>query len=322
MRALALFLAIAAASASPAALSADASPARAAFEKGKAAFEDGDYARAADAFRRAHRLKPNWKLQYNIGQSEAAAKRHGLALQAFEAYLSAGGDDIPLERREEVLAEVRRLRAMVGYAKISAPAGAAVSIDGVERGRAPIRMEIPVAASVRHEASAVLEDGRALSPQAFQVTGGKTAEIELAAKPSTDAPAPPEAPSPPADAPPAAQSDVDRGASPLAVAGWISLAAGAGALAAGAATGGVALSKNRTLEDDCDASGVCFGQKNHDELDARDALATSSTVLLIAGGALAATGATLLIFGAAGGEGEPEVALAPGPLTLAIEGRF
>jgi tetratricopeptide (TPR) repeat protein len=70
------------------------------FKKGIDLFNAEKYEDAASAFRRAYELKPNWKLNYNIGQSEAAAKRLGLALQAFEAYLSQGGDDISTERRD------------------------------------------------------------------------------------------------------------------------------------------------------------------------------------------------------------------------------
>ena len=100
------------------------------FKKGIDLFNSESYEEAAEAFRKAYELKPNWKLNYNIGQSEAAAKRLGLALQAFEAYLSQGGDDIPTERRDEVLKEVERLRKMVGAVEKGemAPAAAAMEL--------------------------------------------------------------------------------------------------------------------------------------------------------------------------------------------------
>ena len=76
----------------------DMSDALKAFENAKVLFHELKYKEAADSFREAYKLKPNWKLLYNIGQSEAAGKRHGLALQAFESYLSQGGDDIEESR--------------------------------------------------------------------------------------------------------------------------------------------------------------------------------------------------------------------------------
>ena len=77
-------------------------------EKAKAAFDEGtkyykaeNYLSAVEAFRRAYKLRPNWKLLYNIAQSEASANRHGTALQAFERYLADGGDQVPQGRMEE-----------------------------------------------------------------------------------------------------------------------------------------------------------------------------------------------------------------------------
>jgi len=96
-------------------------------------FEAQQYSRAAEAFRRAWALKPSWKLLYNIGQAEAAASQYGLALDAFEAYLVEGADDVPAERHEEVLAEIQRLRVLVGVVELSAPGGAELVVDAIER---------------------------------------------------------------------------------------------------------------------------------------------------------------------------------------------
>jgi Flp pilus assembly protein TadD len=52
-----------------------ADDAKRAYEEGVSHFESGRFPEAADAFRKAYELKPIWKLLYNIGQSEAAAKR-------------------------------------------------------------------------------------------------------------------------------------------------------------------------------------------------------------------------------------------------------
>ena len=73
-----------------------------AFERGKYHFERSEFDDAAQAFRLADSLRPNWKIRYNLAQSEAAAKRYGLALEAFEAYLAGGG-----EVRVRVSAKVR-----------------------------------------------------------------------------------------------------------------------------------------------------------------------------------------------------------------------
>jgi tetratricopeptide (TPR) repeat protein len=104
-----------------------------AFDAGKQAFSESRYDDASASFRRAFQLKPSWKIYFNIGQAEAAAKRYGAALEIFERYLAEGGDDIDAERQAEVLKENTRLRGIVGYVKVSAPTGAEISIDGTVR---------------------------------------------------------------------------------------------------------------------------------------------------------------------------------------------
>ena len=49
--------------------------ARKLFHIGTTRFQEARYVEAAEAFREAYELKPNWKLLYNLAQSEAASKR-------------------------------------------------------------------------------------------------------------------------------------------------------------------------------------------------------------------------------------------------------
>ncbi|MDD5307650.1 MAG: tetratricopeptide repeat protein [Deltaproteobacteria bacterium] len=151
--------------------------AKAAFEKGKALFHEGKYTEAAGAFREADRLKPTWKLLYNIGQCEAARKAYGQAIEAFERYLAEGGDVVEPERRDAVLAELDRMRKMVGGVKVKAPAGTQVLIDGEERGRAPLGSDIAVTAGVEHDIRLV-KDGKELLAVKQSVRGGAVIEVE------------------------------------------------------------------------------------------------------------------------------------------------
>jgi tetratricopeptide (TPR) repeat protein len=107
----------------------DAVRAEAAFEEGKRLYHDESFEAAAAAFRKAYELRPNWKILYNIGQSEAASKRYGLAVEAFERYLVMGGDDIDQNRRDEVLEEMEKFRKIVGSIEIKAPDGLVVLVD-------------------------------------------------------------------------------------------------------------------------------------------------------------------------------------------------
>lgn len=92
----------------------------------------------------------DWTLLFNIGQSEAAGKRYGLAYEAFEEYLSRGGNELSAERVELVRAEISRLRELIGAVKILAPSGAIVTIDGLERGSAPLAGSLKIAVAVVH----------------------------------------------------------------------------------------------------------------------------------------------------------------------------
>ncbi|MBN2340653.1 MAG: tetratricopeptide repeat protein [Deltaproteobacteria bacterium] len=295
--------------------------AQTAYKEAKQLFDQEEYARAADKFREAYELKPSWKILFNIGQCEAAAKNHGLALEAFEMFLSEGGDDILNDRREQVISEVDRLRHMVGYIKVNAPKGTEIRIDGRLRGTAPAFMAFPVAAARTHTLEGTL-NGTSLESHEFRVVGAQTLTIELKATEQTQ----------PVAAVPAdeskegtavASSEPDSGdesegdtsattddgdgegnapaettspgdKSKLKLAGWIVTGVGAGALIAGGILGGVALKENSDLKEFC-GNDPCPEKK--DEVASNQTMANVSTVLFVGGGVVAATGVVLLILG-------------------------
>jgi hypothetical protein len=98
----------------------------------------------------------------------------------------------------------------------------------------------------------------------------------------------------------------------LAVHGWWALGVGAALLVAGGATGGAALHLNSELGDAC-PGGSCPPER-HADIDTRDRLAVSSTVLLSAGIAASAVGTLILtIFSRPprNGGSRPKTALSP-----------
>jgi len=147
------------------------------YQQGIENFEKGRHAEAADAFREAHKLRPSWKIFYNIGQAEAAAGRYGLALEYFQKYLVKGRDEIPLERKEYVLAEMRRLKDLVGELKVQAPKDSVVYVDGVNRGTAPLLKPVLVVAGEEHEVVVTLEENEILQKK-FSVWGGSRFEVK------------------------------------------------------------------------------------------------------------------------------------------------
>ncbi len=295
----------------------DKSEAMTAFEEGKTFFRAGNYAEAADSFRKANRLKPNWKLLYNIGQSEAAAKRYGLALEAFEEYLVRGGDEAPEERQQWVQKEVSRLRGMIGSLMVIAPDGAVVMVDGVERGRIPLSGSIKIAAAVDHEVQ--INSGKQnMVTRTVKVSGGEqisvvASEDEAVVKTDED------------DQPmPEEQSDRD----PLWIPGWVTLGAGAAMLGIGVGTGVKMKSLDDALtNDDCFDAGNCIEQYP-DDVDQRDNLQIATIVFLSAGGAAAVAGAVMLILAKKRSDHDQSEQLAILPFSnadlvgIAFNGRF
>lgn len=154
------------------------------FQAGIALFESGQYVEAANRFRAAMKHKASWKMYYNIGQSEAAAQRYGLALEAFETYLVAGGDDVAVAKKDEVLKEIERLRLLVGVIDFRAEEGASLVIDGYVRGTAPLEGVVRVAAGP-HRVQVTMNE-EVIYDKRIKFAGGMTTVID--ATPTAAAP--------------------------------------------------------------------------------------------------------------------------------------
>ncbi|MBN2715735.1 MAG: tetratricopeptide repeat protein [Deltaproteobacteria bacterium] len=285
------------------------------YRKGSALFDAGQFEEAAQTFRRAYEMKPHWKIRYNIGQSEAAAKNYASALEQFEAYLVEGGDELGAEREDMVTAEIRKLRTKVGILHIVAPSGAEVWVDGRHLGNTPLPGNLRVNAGELHELQIVFESKKILT-RAVRLGSEETIQIvaeapssETVADDSTSAKAPEiatgddvnagdsEAASVPVDKETGENNDTpaSKGDNALSGAGWTLISTGAAALIAGGIVGGLAISKNNELKDNCDTNThVCTDEYEGTGRTGK-VMGNLSTVLIPAGAALATTGIILLI---------------------------
>jgi hypothetical protein len=300
--------------------------AKAAHQQGVEFFMAGKYEEASLAFREAKKMRPTWKLDYNIGQCEAASKRYGMALEAFESYLVEGGDEVPDDRREYVSAEIRRIQPLVGVLEVEAPDGVNVVIDGVVRVVMPPDGPLRVAAG-RH--LIILKDGdHELLSKSVNVAGGMATKVEysaLAGAPTADETAPA------TDEPqPAVAEEGDGDISPLKTVGWIGVGLGAAVAIGGVITGGMAMGKNNDLANKCPDRENC-SDEYEDYPEQADSLALVTDILIPTGAVLLATGVVLLIVGAKRGSSDEEderadISLAPlagpGNAGFAIRGRF
>jgi hypothetical protein len=279
--------------------------AKAAFNNAVKLFKDGSYEEAADEFRRANAFKPAFSLLYNIGQSEAAAKRYGLAYDAFEEYLSLGGDDITEQRRNQVTTELERLSQMIGSVEVVAPPGCTVLVDDMDRGVAPLPGRIKLAVGVVHKLE-IKKGEETIHTNNVKVSYGEVIREEVKEEPaaagspaptSTEEPGPAESESSLTTSEknlPATNSENADRYKPVKVASIVTLASGGAMLGAAIATGVVAIKKNSTLKSDCDNSVCQVGDQS--EILSRDTLALTTDVLIGVGATAAVVGAVLFVW--------------------------
>ncbi len=163
----------------------DEQRATAAFQKGIDLYKKGNMEGAVKEFRRADALKPSWRLQYNIGQCEAALRRYGLAIEAFEQYLGQGGDEVPKDRQDEVLKELDRMRRMVGTVVVKGQPGVDIYVDIIKHGNTANKPSFQITAGIEHEIS-FYKEGKKLGSVNLVVSGGQVLEVPVNAKGPAD----------------------------------------------------------------------------------------------------------------------------------------
>ncbi len=305
----------------PSAFCDDEAAAMEAFKTGVDDFNNAKYEEAVEAFRNANELHPSWKILYNIGQCEAALKRYGLAIEAFEGYVGKGGDDIPSARRDEVISELERLRAMVGVVKINGPYNLDIFVDGVHRGKTPISTGIMVSAGVPHEFR-IMDGNVEWLVQTETARGGIALTIDVPASPGSDAGSTAKQ----GEKKATGESPYDEdSASGLKIGGWISVGVGVAIMVPGVITGVMGIKSDEKYLDSCTPPPCDDPQKEE-----TDSLYLKTGIFLGIGGAIAVTGAVLLIVDAVKGKkedgGEVDVSLLPsaGPefSGLMLQGTF
>lgn len=264
-----------ASSKAPASASPSATPptAKELFERGRAAYDKGDYQTAVAEWQQAYATDPRPALQYNLAQAYEKLDMLPEAVAAMEAYLKGAPPDHPyqVDARAKIGGMRERLEK-TGIQLVGGPEGATILVDGEDWGRLPRRDPIkltPGTHVVRVEAV-----GRAPFEVRAAVSAGKTlsVEVQMGAEVSS-------APVPGDEADP---DEPDTGTGSLLP--WI-LVGGGGALAVtGVVVGTIALGKAEDATSD----------KSSDADSARG-LALGADVLIFGGIGVAAAGVVLLV---------------------------
>jgi hypothetical protein len=286
------------------------------FKRGAELYTEGNFRAALIEFQRAHKLVPNYRVLYNIGQAHFQLQDYAAALETFEQYLQEGGDDIEAERRESVNADIERLKGRVAYVELRVDEdGAQVSVDEVRRGVSPLAGRLALSAGRRKVT--VEKDGYAPVTRFVDVAGGdsRIVEVELAPVPRADGipveTGPTEGP-PPGDDAGDAESSIPWGAW-AATASFTAVAVVFGALALNAAGDLDGIKERATTEDEVQG--------------ARDKLLGFSVTadILLAGAIISGAVAIYMTVDATsgdGGETRAGLRVGLGPTSAMLQGSF
>lgn len=262
--------------ASPFVSTALAQDARELFQRGRGAYETGDFEGAVEAWQAAYEIDPRPLLQFNLAQAYERLGRLQESLDAYESFLAAApsdAEDVPAARLRAAALQQRLART--GIMLRGGPDGAAVIIDGTERARLPRPDAITVPpGSYRVE---IVAEGYAPFESVIAVAPGAQVDVEVTMRALDDEPDP-------------VQASDGGGVSTIGIA----IAAGGGALlVGGAVTGILALGAagDATTSEDSDA-------------DRARTLGLVTDILLGVGAAAAITG-VVLMFVLGGDDDEP-----------------
>jgi hypothetical protein len=290
--------------------------ARAQFEQGISLYEEGKFDQAAVAFQRAYELKPSYKILYNIAQAQNQLGHYAAALQAYVSYLAEGADAVTAERSREIKVEIARLNTLVGMIVIETDVEeATIFVDGRREGSLPLAG--PVIVDLGEHELVAKRDGAEIHRELVTVAGGQriVATIEGAEPGDVEPGGVEPGPSP------GPQPSTEGGER---IWTWVFLGSGAAIAIAGGVIGGVSMSREKSLLEDC-ADGHC-PPSDREEGDAIKKLSLTADVLYGVGAACLVTG-IILFFVEPDEEPEPAIAVTAmetvdGGFGLMLDARF
>lgn len=148
------------------------------FNRGVALFKEADFRAALIEFKKAFEIAPNFRVQYNIGQTCLELQDYACALGAFQHYLKDGDKDVPPARRKDVEKEVTRLSALVAHVRVTVNReGAEISVDDISVGKSPLGQPLTVGAG-RHKFSVSLSPSPPVS-KVVDIASGDDVEVKL-----------------------------------------------------------------------------------------------------------------------------------------------
>jgi tetratricopeptide (TPR) repeat protein len=251
-----------------------------------AEFDAGRFAEARALFLRAHQLWPSARTWRTLGMTAFELRQYPRALVELQAALDDPRRPLDPEHQTEVRGLIDQTRAFVGRYRVSmVPPAAALQLDGAE--------VVPGA-----DGTLVLALGdhalRAYAPgyhelrRVLQVQGREDEALALVLTPLEPSPASARpASAPPTTAPSTLAASSARDAEPTQLqrrVTWSALGLGAAASVVGVVTGGLALQRKRTVEDDSHCPDELCPPAYHDEVDELKRFSDTATATTVIAG--------------------------------------
>lgn len=288
------------------------------FQQGVELYQEGKHDQAAVAFESAYKLKPSYKILFNLGQAENERGQYAAALQAYTRYLAEGESELADERLKTVKSEIKRLNALVGMVVVEyGEDGVGVFVDGKRQGETP--MAGPVFVDLGDHEVVLRRGAKEVYSEVVRVGGGERVTVKVAdgaqevagervGSDSTQAP----------EAGESVEPENKR------IWTWVAIGIGAAAAVGAGITGGVLASKSDSLEDNCPEN-QC-PESEWGNLDSARTLAIATDVLVGVAAVGVAAGIVLFFVESRLGEDENVVAVTPSPVSkgavLSFSGRF
>jgi hypothetical protein len=271
----------------------DDSAAKALFDHGLEEMKQGHYAEGCGALAESYKLDPLPGALFTLAECEAKRGRIATAVKRYEEYVALfvklprdkqmkqhGRDVLCKEQIGILSAKVPHVTLLLGA---QTPAGLAVTIDGVPVESSALAGPIPVDPG-EHVVFAKAP-GAGSAEQRFTIDTGEQKTVSLSLVPEAKPPV-----APPSDAP---------SPSPMRVAGFVTGGLGLAFIGVGAVTGGLALGKKSTIQNNCMLDGTRgIATCNPVGLDAGHAVTTLgavSTGTFVVGGVALGVGVGLLV---------------------------
>lgn len=287
-------------------------------------YQAGNLAEARALFMQAHALSPSAKTLRGLGMVAFEQKRYVEAADLLRQGLDDERKALRRRARADTEQLLARAEAFVGRFRVTTtPATAQVEVDGKPATPVDGVLRLQIGPHTLTASAA----GHQPWTQTLEVSGAEDAVLNVELQPEAPAPAPAVATPPPpaavavapapglepapAPSPVAAPAAATRTGSTLLP--TLLISAGVVALAAGSVAGGFASARAKHVEDNCPAR-RCDEPGLVDDADSAETLALTATVLWVAGGALAATGLGIWLFG--GDDGQPETAATARPAPM------